>query len=407
MVATFLRLIVDVFQGILDTIERVLYTVDEWLRFRAGEDPVMTGIKAVLIVVWSVVNYVIRFFVNLLIEPQINPIKHFPVVTVSHKIILPTLPLLAGFLKPLVGAELGTPLATAIVFLTPGIFGFLVWELKENWRLYAANRPKNLRPVSLGHHGETMLQFMRPGFRSGTLPKLYARLRRANRRAYWTNNWRASGRQMHALHEVEESVRRFADRELAALLEASRGWSSAQLATGEIGLGVNRITIELYSPDRGENSLWLAFEEQSGWLVASVYRRGWLDGLPEEARRTFENALAGFYKMAGVDLVREEITAQLDPADADYDITDEGLVAWRGATAEPRLLCPLHDSNATTFSNPLHEAAPREWPLDARRLLFSNRPISWERWVAIWQHDQNPTLVNYAILEEPALLPGV
>ena len=65
----------------------------------------------------------------------------------------------------------------------PGIFGFLVWEFRENWRLYAANRPKGLRPVPLGPHGETMPRLLRPGFHSGTLPKRFAKLRRAERRA--------------------------------------------------------------------------------------------------------------------------------------------------------------------------------------------------------------------------------
>ncbi len=38
---------------------------------------------------WFFVAYVVRFCVNLLIEPQVNPIKHFPVVTVSHKLLWP------------------------------------------------------------------------------------------------------------------------------------------------------------------------------------------------------------------------------------------------------------------------------------------------------------------------------
>ena len=40
--------------------------------------------------------------------------------------------------------------ALSVVWLLPGIPGFLVWELKENWRLYAANRPEDLRPVTSG-----------------------------------------------------------------------------------------------------------------------------------------------------------------------------------------------------------------------------------------------------------------
>lgn len=388
VLAALVRGIMELFRGILDAIERFLYTVDEWLRFRTGEGRLATAIKAVLAMIWSVVNYVIRFFVTLLIEPQINPIKHFPVVTVSHKVILPTLPLLIGVLAPLVGEKMATPLATAIVFLTPGIFGFLVWELKENWRLYAANRPANLRPVRVGHHGETMLQLMRPGFRSGTLPKLFARLRRAGRRAYWTDNWRASQRQIHGLHAVEELVRQFVERELAALLEASGGWGRAEITAGEIELATNAVKVELYSPDHGEDSLWLSFEEHAGWLVAGIEHRGWLDKLSAESRTAFENALAGFYQMAGVDLIREEIELALSPADADYSITDEGLVSWRSGETNRHLLCDLHDGAITELWDPVRDMNRRVWPVDPKRLLYSNRPISWTRWVETWQHEK-------------------
>ena len=33
------------------------------------------------------------------------------------------------------------------MILAGGLFGFLAWELKENWRLYARNRPRTLRPA--------------------------------------------------------------------------------------------------------------------------------------------------------------------------------------------------------------------------------------------------------------------
>ena len=68
--------------------------------------------------------------------------------------------------------------ATLLITKMPGVFGFLVWELKENWKLYRANRATNLRPVMIGHHGETMLRLLRPGFHSGTLPKLFAKFTR-------------------------------------------------------------------------------------------------------------------------------------------------------------------------------------------------------------------------------------
>ena len=63
------------------------------------------------------------------------------------------------------------------MLLLPGVFGFLVWELKSNWRLYEANRPEALGPLVVGGHGETVVGLLRPGFHSGTLPKLFGRLR--------------------------------------------------------------------------------------------------------------------------------------------------------------------------------------------------------------------------------------
>ena len=65
------------------------------------------------------------------------------------------------------------------VLVLPGLAGFLVWELKENWKLYRASRAKELGPRAIGHHGETVGRLLRPGFHSGTIPKLFTKLRRA------------------------------------------------------------------------------------------------------------------------------------------------------------------------------------------------------------------------------------
>ncbi len=59
--------------------------------------------KAGLGLFWFFVAYVLRFAVNVLIEPQINPIKHFPVVTVSHKLLLPFYDPFADLLESQVG----------------------------------------------------------------------------------------------------------------------------------------------------------------------------------------------------------------------------------------------------------------------------------------------------------------
>ena len=401
VVAALFRLIVDVFHRILETIERLLYTVDEWLRFRAGERRSATAAKACLGSVWFFVNYVIRFCVNLMVEPQVNPIKHFPVVTVSHKLLFPWILVLQRALEGPLGIASAWGIALFTQFLFPGIFGFLVWELKENWRLYAANRPGQLGPVSIGHHGETMLQLLKPGFRSGTIPKLYAKLRRAGRKAYWTRNWKSYIKHRDALHHVGESLRRFVDRELLELLHESRSWADRSIATGEIRLGLNRILVELYCSELAEESMWLAFEEQGGWLVAVIYRRGWADTLSYARRHTLASALAGFYKMAGVDLVREQIEARLDPAALGYEITERGLLVWPNREGGSRLY-PLRDwpgwderLKATGYTL-----------VDRNHWVFAATPISWRRWVVTWELDQLGGFSKHQVLENMDLLPN-
>src|SRR5262249_47407708 len=213
--------------------------------------------------------------------------KHFAVVTVAAKIMIPLIPLL----KPLLEAPL-LPLGhmaawgftwTTLLFL-PGLAGFVVWELKENWRLYEANRPKTLRPVVIGHHGETMARLLKPGFHSGTVPKLFARLRKAERTAIRTGHAkRVRGHMVH-LEGVEESVRHFIDRDFLALLLQSRSMAGTPIALGEILPGAKRFLVELIRPGRVGPALWLSFEEYSGWLVAGIVDPGWVDDLPPAER---------------------------------------------------------------------------------------------------------------------------
>ncbi len=403
--AALFRFIMDLFNRILATIERFLYTVDEWLRFRAGERRAATVVKAVLGSVWFFVNYFIRFCVTLLVEPQVNPIKHFPVVTVSHKILLPLLFPLKNALEGPLGQAWASLIAGPVIFLLPGVFGFLVWELKENWRLYEANRPPNLNPVPIGQHGETMVQLLRIGFRSGTIPKLFARLRRANRKAIYTDNSKACTKYIDSLRDVSEEVRKFVDRELVEVLHESRSWDDRSTTTGEVRLACNRILIELYFPDLAEDSLWLAFEEEKGWLVASVHRRGWIDTLSAQRRHTFASVLAGFYKMAGATLVREQIESQLEPGSRGYDITNDALVVWSGDNRFQRSYAlanwpgasPRHPTDDTPFGSFAEHR--RQW-------VFAATPITWRRWVVTWELDQLDGASKHDVLENVTVLPS-
>src|SRR5262249_15572813 len=63
------RLIMTLFKRILDSIEYVLFTVDEWLRFRTGEGRLSMAVRAVATVLWYPVSFLVRFYLVVLIEP--------------------------------------------------------------------------------------------------------------------------------------------------------------------------------------------------------------------------------------------------------------------------------------------------------------------------------------------------
>jgi hypothetical protein len=395
------RLIAGVFRRFTDAIDRGIYKVDEWLRFREGQARWTLVAKATLGLVWFGIAYVLRIYVNLLLEPTFNPIKHVPTVTVAAKIMLPIDHELASAMvamaRPVVGASLATFAAGLTVVSLPGFFGFLVWELKENYKLYAATRAKTLGAVAIGHHGETMGALLKPGIHSGTVPKLWAKLRRAAR-----NGDPALEEHRDAMREIEEAVERFVDRDLGALLAESARWQGA-VHVSRVLIASNRVRVELgrghrHAEPRGEDAgaaagagsapdaCAIAFEEQSGWLVACVAELGFAGTLEGAPRVLFENALAGLYHRAGVELVREQIEAAL-PAGATYDVADEGLVVWRAGRATEHVYDldrkPLLEAQArgAPGSDPPGDPAP---PIERSAILFAEHPIAWTAWVDAW-----------------------
>jgi hypothetical protein len=430
-------LVVDAFHWLMDGLERVLYAVDEWLRFRSGESRLTLGIKALLGVVWAVVHGVIRFCVTLLIEPQVNPIKHFPVVTVSHKLLLPlaytshpaTIPsTLASILlrvTPLSTESANWVMAT-LVWGIPGIFGFLAWELQENWKLYTANRLPTLRPVLIGHHGETLLRLLCPGLHSGTIPKLFARRRRAARKAAhepWQINRQARFTEK-LLHEAE-SVRHFVERELIGLLRESRTFGERSLSVGRVDLATNRVLATICDARNPDEPVCIEFAEQSGWLIASVADQGWLRDVIDEERAIFRTALAGLYKLGAVDLVREQIESQLvapalppperfvgadnlslAPAKVShpYDIDFNGLIVWPHHHYEAEVHYALEEGPTVTPRPRSLARAAGLMPLPWSSLVYREHRLEWDDWQAYWDAEQNPAALPIRLLSDVELL---
>lgn len=245
-----IRSVLDLFDRMLQLLDAGLQYLGDLVRFRGGETLGRRFLKILLAPLWNVISFFVRLYVTVLVEPQVNPIKHFPVVTVAHKLILPLLPTITlfflAFLDPFLPRVITVPLVAVTIFLLPGLFGFLVWELKENWRLYRANAHPEIAPAVIGHHGETMRGMLHRGFHSGTVPKAYARLRHLLDQ--WLNDGHAVQSALHRaqgrVDEALQAIVRFTDRELArSLAEHARD------------LNVSDVTIKIAAPDLATQSV--------------------------------------------------------------------------------------------------------------------------------------------------------
>lgn len=304
LIPGLIAVFIDWFHRLVNWVERGLYAVDEWLRYRGGDSRLRLAVKACLGLLWFPIAYAFRFIFYLLVEPQVNPIKHFPVVTVSHKVIWPLVPQIAEW----TGISVWT--VSMIINGIPGIFGFIAWEFKENWRLYAANRARRLRPVPVGSHGETLRRLLRPGFHSGTLPRCYRKLRRpltATQHAHWHQE----------LHHIVEAVQRFAERDLLALLHAA--CPSLAIHVHQVRTGCRRLLLEL-QPANGGPPLQLAFEERDGCIDADILAGGWTRQLDGDLRHLLVLALRGFLDAAAADLYAGRPRLELElPLAKDFD----------------------------------------------------------------------------------------
>ena len=363
-VVGLITLIWQIFHTIFETIERSIYTVDEALRFREGDSRVTFLFKLIFGVFWHCFSYIFRFAWSLLVEPQINPIKHFPVVTVSHKLLIPLIPDLAKTF------DVSQEIVFGVVAGIPGIFGFLTWELKENWKLFRANRAPKLGSVAVGSHGENIRRLLRPGLHSGVAPKLYTKLRHAEN----LGNTRKAARLMHNLGHVVEAVQTFFERELIERLRSSKRWAGLSLHISHITIATNRLRAQLAVQSWAE-PLIVEIDERNGWLIAGVIKPGWLEHLSSAQTAAFADALTGLYKFSGVDIVREQAALILGGTGWHIDCTADG---------------PVLDRRKLT---------------DTSNLLFTEAPLMWADWVDRWEQDSDGKLSQSPLIEQ-SVLPG-
>lgn len=313
LVMGLVRWVIDLFDALMHSVEQGLHRVDEAVSHHRGEGQGVMTVKAIISPFWTLFSDFIRFYAAVLVEPQINPIKHFPVVTVSHKLMLPFLPALTtsmlALLDPVLPQFISLPLVTVTILLLPGLFGFLVWELQANWKLYRANHTDAIQPARFGPTGDTVYTLLRRGFHSGALPKAFARLRAVIAQENdQQRNFPQALRQAEAqLNAILESVRTFVVREwIFALMDRSRERGHPVIATitrleaATASLAVQVALTLADQPEPGE-PLWLearfalADDALSGeiTLTGSVERFGDLAWLKEETARFLKRAAVG------------------------------------------------------------------------------------------------------------------
>ena len=328
---------------------------------------------------WYFVSYILRFCINLLIEPQINPIKHFPVVTVSHKLLLPLIPHLAGVIHSRMEIEKAWSwtLASTVIGCIPGIFGFLVWELKENWRLYAANRKKSLGPVIVGKHGETMSACFGPACTREHCRSSSPGCAGPNARPAAAANGSRCASICSALHRFEVVIRRYVERDFLTLLADAHWLDSVPLVLREIRLASNRIQIVLGRSDAPNRDLTIALEARSGRLAGGISPPDWTCGLPLHLQLALDMAIDGLQKTSGVELLHGQVESLFSPPVAAWDLDQNGLRVWPDAAFETEVRDDLADDPPfvpQVAAGDLHRLLPTLLPA---QIFFRESEITW------------------------------
>jgi hypothetical protein len=258
-----------------------------------------------------------------------------------------------------------------------------------------------LRPIRIGSHNENMARLLRLGFHSGTIPRLFSRLRSASRRALRSGKWKAVHKLREKLHHVEETVRRFVERELLSLLTESPAWQDTQLQVRKVHVACHQFNIELWHHDPAYEPMRIDFQDRGGWLLASLTQRDWLDAQPEPRRQSFLEALEGLYKYAGVDLIWDQFASGLGETWWWSDMNTDGLLVWRDRGDSSAVLVQIRDTGAAANLTPPPREIIRLTEDEVRRMVFAKRPIPWATWVTTWESGDQPAAANLSAANSP------
>ncbi|RME85665.1 MAG: hypothetical protein D6785_04145, partial [Planctomycetota bacterium] len=307
--------IIRLFRKLLLAMEHTIYLVIEYLRFIQGERRDIRISKALALMIWLPLSYILTLYILLFIEPQINPLK-FPIVSITFKIFavnpdlyVKLIHLFDSTLVLILPKKIAYGLAYMTAFFFTGIFGFLAWELQENWKLYKRNNPHKIQPVIIGSHGETMIQLLRKGFHSGTLPKLYRKIRYLQSQFLSKLDYSPILQVEEEIHHIQQSVKTFGEREFLLPLEFIELFQKGNHKISQVEISSHHIWLDFTFEVKGQVfRIHISFQEKKGYLFGSFRWEG-IDPsmIPDDLKKILSILLVVFFQKGGVEILENDI----------------------------------------------------------------------------------------------------
>ena len=243
--------------------------------------------------------------------------------------------------------------------------------------------------MAIGTHGETIPQLLKIGFHSGTIPKLFMKLRKAEQDAVTRSDWRKARTLRLDLQTIKERLARFIERDLLIPMQQNNKSFIRPLRVSEISLGINRIEAEMTGmDDNGYASFKISLELIDGMLMGSVSKPGGTLALNEQQNRCLSLGIAGLYKFAGIEISKEQISSNLPSWVTDWKIYEGNLVLF--SEKQSTILVPIKngETQPRLQINRSENSCNLE-TLDFERLLFSRQPLTWQDWSDGWDRSAN------------------
>src|SRR5207237_4961525 len=118
----------------------------------------------------------------------------------------------------------------------------------------------------------------------------------------------------------------------------------------------------------------LACPGPAGGLAVEGEQTGWLRRLEQPQLESLTTALVGLYKLAGVDVVRDQVQAGLAGTGLNFAVEEEGLAVRSQPRSQEEIVLPMYDT--VRIPLPAHPAVAAPVP-PVEALIFARIAIYW------------------------------